>query len=96
MHAHPTDSLRRPAWRKIACGILVIGVLGALWRFTPLAHYLTPQRLASWARVLRQSTWAQIALVLAFIPAAFVMFPLPLLILIAVLRHLLCRPHRAL
>jgi len=59
--------------------LLVVG------RFTPLAEYLTPRSLASWARVLRQSTWAPIALVMSFIPAAFIMFPLPLLILIAVL-----------
>src|SRR3954447_25561166 len=85
MHADHTDSLQRPAWRKIAIGALLIGAAAALWRFTPLADYVTPQSLASWARVMRQSTWAPIALVLAFIPAAFIMFPLPLLILMAVL-----------
>lgn len=85
MHAEHTDSLQRPAWRKIAIGALLIGAAAALWRFTPLADYVTPQSLASWARVMRQSTWAPIALVLAFIPAAFIMFPLPLLILMAVL-----------
>lgn len=74
-----------PAWRKIAIAVLSIGALAGLWRFTPLAEHVTPQNLVSWARVLRQSTWAPIALVLAFIPAAFIMFPLPLLILIAVL-----------
>ena len=85
MHAQHTDSLSRPAWRKIGVAVLIIGALAGLWRFTPLAQYVTPQSLASLARVLRHSTWAPIVLVLAFIPAAFIMFPLPLLILIAVL-----------
>lgn len=74
-----------PAWRKLAMAAAGIGLLAAIWRFTPLASYLTPDHLGSWARVLRGSTWAPIALVASFIPAAFVMFPLPLLILIAVL-----------
>jgi uncharacterized membrane protein YdjX (TVP38/TMEM64 family) len=85
MHAHPTGSLQRPAWRKIAIALLSIGVLAGLWRFTPLAQYVTPRSLLSWAHVLRHWAWAPVALVLAFIPAAFIMFPLPLLILIAVL-----------
>jgi len=85
MHAHHTASHQPPAWRKIAIALVAIGALAAVWRFTPLAEYLTPRSLASWARVLRQSTWAPIALVVSFIPAAFIMFPLPLLILIAVL-----------
>jgi phospholipase D1/2 len=85
MHAHHTGSLPRPAWQKIAIAVAAIGALAALWRFTPLAQYLTPQQLGSWARLLRESTWAPFALVLAFIPAAFVMFPLPVLILIGVL-----------
>src|SRR4051812_25606041 len=85
MHAHHTAARHSPAWRKIAIALVAIGALAAVWRFTPLAEYLTPRSLASWARVLRQSTWAPIALVVSFIPAAFIMFPLPLLILIAVL-----------
>ena len=80
MHAQ-----QRPAWRKLAIAVISIGALAGIWRFSPLAEHVTPHNLASWSRVLRQSTWAPIALVLAFIPAAFVMFPLPLLILIAVL-----------
>jgi phospholipase D1/2 len=85
MHALQTTPHHRPAWRKIAIAVIAIAALAALWRFTPVAEYLTPRNLLAWARVLRQSTWAPIALVLAFVPAAFVMFPLPILILIAVL-----------
>jgi phospholipase D1/2 len=71
--------------RKIVIAAVAIGALAGAWRFTPLAQYLTPQSLSAFADMLRHSTWAPIALVLTFIPAAFVMFPLPILILLAVL-----------
>jgi uncharacterized membrane protein YdjX (TVP38/TMEM64 family) len=87
MHVHDRGSLERPAWRKIAFALAGIAVLAALWRFTPLAQYLAPRSLAAFADMLRASSWAPIALVAAFVPAAFVMFPLPLLILVAVLAY---------
>src|SRR3954468_17114441 len=66
MHAHHTAARHSPAWRKIAIALVAITALAAVWRFTPLAEYLTPRSLAAWARVLRQSTWAPIALVVSF------------------------------
>lgn len=75
MHAH----------RKIFTAVVAISALAAAWRFTPLAHYLTPQALGVFARMLRESTWAPIFLMSSFVLAAFVMFPLPLLILLSVL-----------
>lgn len=77
--------LRRPAWGKIAVAFCVLAALAAAWRYTPLAEMITPQGIGEWARVIRQSRWAPFALVLAYIPAAFVLFPRPLLTLIAVL-----------
>lgn len=74
-----------PARGKIFSALVAIGALAGVWRFTPLAEYLTPHSLGTFARMLRESTWAPIALVLSFVPAAFVMFPLPVLILLAVL-----------
>ena len=76
---------RRPAWGKIALGLCALAVLAAAWRYTPLAEMITPQRMGEWARVVRQNRWAPIALILAYIPAAFVLFPRPLLTLISVL-----------
>jgi phospholipase D1/2 len=76
---------RRPAWGKIAVALGVLAGLAAAWHFTPLAEMITPQRLGEWARVVRQSRWAPFVLVVAYIPAAFVLFPRPLLTLIAVL-----------
>jgi phospholipase D1/2 len=75
---------RRPAWGKLAAGVLVLAALAAAWRFTPLADYLTLERLGDWARVVRETPWAPIALVLAYTPAALILFPRPLLTLLAV------------
>lgn len=76
---------RRPAWGKIAIAALVMAALAGAWRFSPLADYLTPHRLAEWARAARASRWAPILLILAYTPAAFVLFPRPLLTVIAVI-----------
>jgi phospholipase D1/2 len=78
-------SRRRPAWGKIVAAALIMAALAAAWRFSPLADYLTPHRLAGWARAARRTPWAPIALVVAYTPAAFVLFPRPLLTLIAVI-----------
>jgi phospholipase D1/2 len=77
--------VRKPAWGKIALIALVIAVLTALWRYSPLAEWITPHRLLSWARATRETTWAPTLLVLAYTPAAFIMFPRPLLTLTAVI-----------
>jgi len=77
-------SRRRPAWGKIAAAAIVLAGLAALWRFSPLADYLTPHRLAEWSRTVRKTPWAPVVLVLAYTPAAFVLFPRPLLTLMSV------------
>ena len=63
----------------------MLGGLAAAWRYTPLAEMISAQRLTEWAGLARQSRWAPIVLILAYIPAAFVLFPRPLLTLVAVL-----------
>lgn len=75
---------RRPAWGKLAAGALVLAALAAAWRFTPLADVLTLERLGEWARVVRETPWAPIALVLAYTPGALILFPRPLLTVLAV------------
>jgi uncharacterized membrane protein YdjX (TVP38/TMEM64 family) len=76
---------KAPAWRKIIPAVLVMAALALAWRYTPLSEYLTAQRVAGWARAVRTTPWAPFALVLAYTPAAFVLFPRPLLTLVAVL-----------
>jgi phospholipase D1/2 len=64
---------------------VVLTALTAVWRFTPLAEFITPDRIADWARVVRESRMAPILLVVAHTVGAFIMFPRPLLTLLAVL-----------
>lgn len=75
---------RRPAWGKIALAGLVMLALAAAWRFTPLAGYLTHDRIAGWAHAARKTPWAPLVLMLAYTPAALVLFPRPVLTLISV------------
>ena len=75
---------RRPAWIRLALIALALCALGATWRFSPLADYLTHERLAGWARAARETPWAPLALVFAYTPAAFLLFPRPVLTVISV------------
>jgi phospholipase D1/2 len=76
---------RRPAWGKIAFAALVMVALAVLWRYTPVSEYFTAHRVAEWARVVRETSWAPVIVVLAYTPAAFVMFPRPVLTLFTVI-----------
>ena len=74
-----------PAWGKILGITLVLVALGAAWRYTPLADYLTLDRINTVARIVRETSWAPIALIIAYTPAAVLMFPRPLLTLVAII-----------
>ncbi len=74
-----------PAWGRIVLAALVVGALAALWRFTPLSELVAPERVHLWARAVRETPWAPAALILLYTPAAFLMFPRPVLTLVAVL-----------
>jgi phospholipase D1/2 len=74
-----------PAWGKILVAVLVIAGLTAAWRYTPLSELITGERISAWARTVREIPWAPFALVLAYTPAAFIMFPRPVLTLIGVI-----------
>jgi phospholipase D1/2 len=76
---------RRPAWGKIAAAGLALAALAAVWRYTPVADYLTAQRIMSWAQAVRETPWAPALVVLAYTPASLVLFPRPLLTLLVVL-----------
>jgi phospholipase D1/2 len=75
---------RKPAWGKIGAGLVVLAALAAAWRWTPLAEYITPQRIMGWARVVRDTPWAPIVAVLAYTPASLILFPRPLVTLFIV------------
>ena len=75
----------RPAWGKILIAALVVAALAAAWRYTPLSQYITAELINGWARAMRQTTWAPLVVILAYTPAAFVMFPRPVLTLLTVI-----------
>jgi phospholipase D1/2 len=78
-------SKRKPAWGKIVLIALLFAGLAAAWRYTPLSEYITADRIAGWARAVRETHWAPAVVILSYTPAAFVMFPRPLLTLFTVI-----------
>jgi phospholipase D1/2 len=75
---------RKPAWGKLLAIGLACAALAAAWRYTPLSEFVTAQRVIAWARAVRETPWAPVVVVLIYTPAAFVMFPRPLLTLLTV------------
>ena len=75
---------QRPAWGKIAAAVLALAALAAAWRWTPFAEYVTPERIMAWARLVRETPWAPLIVVLAYTPASLVLFPRPLVTLLVV------------
>jgi phospholipase D1/2 len=76
---------RGPAWGKLIAVVLGCAALAAAWRYTPLSELVTAERIIAWARAVRGTPWAPVVVVLIYTPAAFVMFPRPLLTLLTVI-----------
>ncbi|MGZ9066860.1 MAG: TVP38/TMEM64 family protein [Burkholderiales bacterium] len=74
-----------PNWGKIVLIALAVTGLAAAWRYTPLAQYVAPERIIDWAHTFGEAPWAPIVVMAAYTPAAFVMFPRPLITLFAVI-----------
>ena len=74
-----------PAWGKLALIALAVVGLTAIWRFTPLHDVLTPERVFDWAQTFEGLWWAPVAVIAAYTPACFIMFPRPLITLFAVI-----------
>ena len=64
---------------------LATAALAAAWRFTPLAELVTAERIVGWARAVRGVPWAPLVVIALYTPAAFLMFPRPLLTLLTVI-----------
>lgn len=73
-----------PAWGKLALIAAVVAALALAWRYTPLREIVSAERVLAWARDLGEHRFAPIVLMALYTPAAFVMFPRPLLTLFAV------------
>lgn len=55
------------------------------WRYTPLAEVITAEHVMEWSRAMRGNPWAPLVVIAIYTPAAFLMFPRPLITLFAVL-----------
>jgi phospholipase D1/2 len=75
---------RGPAWTKIVLIGIAVSALAAAWRFTPLADVVTPQHIRQWTHAAGDTRWTAVVLALAYTPAAFLMFPRPVLTLVAI------------
>jgi uncharacterized membrane protein YdjX (TVP38/TMEM64 family) len=73
-----------PSWGKIVAFISVLLALTLAWRYTPLAEYVDADRVRGWAQSVGNTWWAPLAVVAAYTPSAFVMFPRPLLTIFSV------------
>jgi uncharacterized membrane protein YdjX (TVP38/TMEM64 family) len=74
-----------PAWGKLGLIALAIVALTLAWRHTSVAAIVTAERAIDWARAAGDVWWAPLVTIAAYTPAAFVMFPRPLITLFAVI-----------
>ncbi|OGA29649.1 MAG: phospholipase [Betaproteobacteria bacterium RIFCSPLOWO2_02_FULL_65_24] len=79
----PEEELTAPSSGrlKLLAAVVVLVGLALTWRFTPLAEWITVERMTGMAKAFGQFTWAPLALVAAYLAATFTMFPRPLLTL---------------
>jgi uncharacterized membrane protein YdjX (TVP38/TMEM64 family) len=80
-----TTSKRKPAWGKLIAIVVLCAALAAAWRWTPLAEVITLENILRWTRAVRDTWWAPIAMVVAYTPASLILFPRPLMTLVAVM-----------
>ncbi len=82
----PKKSRKRgPAWGKLIAIAVVLAALAAAWRWTPLAEIVTVENILRWTRAVRDTWWAPIVMVAAYIPGSLILFPRPVMTLVAVL-----------
>ena len=72
-------------WKKALTAGALLLALAAAWRFTPLASLVSAEGLAARMAALGAHRWAIPLVVLAYTPAAYVVFPRALITIAAVL-----------
>jgi phospholipase D1/2 len=72
------------AWGKALLVGLACLALAAMWRYTPLAGLASGERIIALAEDFAARPWAPLAVIAAYTPASFTMFPRPLITLCAV------------
>lgn len=79
MSASPSKQ-RTARWLILGVGVAVAATAVLLWRYTPLAEWADPDRIAEWMQRIRESAWSPVIVVIAFVIGGLIMFPLTLLI----------------
>jgi len=64
----------------VVVAVVVSAAAVLLWRYTPLAEWADPDRIAKWMQQLRESMWAPVIVVGIFVLGGLIVFPLTLLI----------------
>lgn len=72
------------AWGKLLLLGLVCLALAAMWRYTPFSSLASADRIIQLAEDFASRPWAPFAVIAAYTPASFTMFPRPLITLCAV------------
>jgi phospholipase D1/2 len=75
----------KTAWQRIGIVLVVFFGVFLSWRYTPLADFITGGRIVAWARSLSHVWWVPLAVIAIYTPAAFLMFPRPLITMFAAL-----------
>jgi uncharacterized membrane protein YdjX (TVP38/TMEM64 family) len=70
----------RPLLIALLCGLAVLGIALA-WRYTPLSGLLTADNLRAVLKAVRGEPWAVLVVILSFVLAGAMVFPLNVLIL---------------
>lgn len=76
---------RGPAWGRLGLIVIVFFALFLAWRYTPLADVIADDRVAEWARSIGRAPWTPLLVAALYSPAAFMMFPRPLITLFSAL-----------
>jgi uncharacterized membrane protein YdjX (TVP38/TMEM64 family) len=83
VEAFVPPAFRRPVHRSLlvyaVIGMAVLG-LAALWMFTPLRQYLSPQRIREASDRLRDNRWAYVLVPAGYVAGSLVLFPLTVLL----------------
>ena len=82
----PEMTMRRawPLWVAPAVLLGALAILTALWHITPLSGWADAARVLTWAESFARVPGAPVVILLAYTPAAIVLFPRPLITLLAV------------